>query len=94
MHSQLENLVVWKIISIFAAEILNNYVVMRKVIDIKEQPITTNSGLKLIRRVTTILMPNGKYRHPVDYYDASNEPVLITTEERNRRRVPVYPEVL
>lgn len=67
---------------------------MRKVINIMEQPITTHSGLKLIRRVTTILMPNGKLRHPVDYYDASNEPVLITEEERNRRRVPVYQEVI
>jgi len=27
---------------------------VRKVINIKEQPITTNSGMKLIRRVTTI----------------------------------------
>lgn len=67
---------------------------MRKVINVNEQPVTTNSGLKLIRRVTTILMPNGKFRHPVDYYDASNEPVLITLEERKRRRVPVYEEVI
>ena len=67
---------------------------MRKVINVKEQPITTNSGLKLIRRVTTILMPNGKLRHPIDYYDASTEPVLITSEERKRRRVPVYQEVI
>jgi hypothetical protein len=67
---------------------------MRKVVRIKEQPITTNSGLKLIRRVTTILMPNGKYRHPVDYYDVSEEPVLITKEERNRRRIPVYEEII
>ena len=67
---------------------------VRKVINIKEQPITTNSGMKLIRRVTTILMPNGKYRHPVDYYDASSDPVLITEEERDRRRVPVYQEVI
>lgn len=68
--------------------------IMRKVIGVKEQPITTNSGLKLIRRVTTILMPNGKLRNPVDYYDASNEPVLITKEERARRRVPVYKEII
>jgi len=67
---------------------------MRKVVDVKEQPITTNSGLKLIRRVTTILMPNGKYRNPVDYYDALNEPILISQEERTRRRVPFYQVVL
>lgn len=62
--------------------------------DIEEKPITTNSGLRLIRRVTTILMPNGKFRRPVDYYDASNEPVLITKEERDRRRVPFYQEII
>ena len=67
---------------------------MRKVVNIKEQPITTNSGLKLIRRVTTVLMPNGKYRHPVDYYENSNAPVLITKEERDRRRIPIYEEIL
>ena len=67
---------------------------MRKVINVKEQPITTNSGLKLIRRVTTILMPNGKFRHPVDYYDASNEPVLISNEEREKRRIPIYQQVI
>jgi len=67
---------------------------MRNVVDIEEKPITTNSGLRLIRRVTTILMPNGKFRRPVDYYDASNEPVLITKEERDRRRVPFYQEII
>ena len=76
------------------AELKAKMIAMRKVINVQEQPITTNSGLKLIRRVTTILMPNGKFRHPVDYYDASNEPVLITKEERDRRRVPVYQEVI
>ena len=67
---------------------------MRKIIDVKEEPFTTNSGLKLIKRVTTILMPNGKCRHPVDYYEASSEPVLITKEERERRRIPVYPKLI
>lgn len=67
---------------------------MRKIINVHEEPITTNSGLKLIRRVTTILMPNGKLRHPVDYYDASTDPVFITKEERNRRRIPVYQEII
>ena len=68
--------------------------VMRKIIDVKEEPFATNSGLKLIKRVTTILMPNGKCRRPVDYYEASSEPVLISKEERERRRIPVYPELI
>ena len=67
---------------------------MRKVVDIKEKQITTSSGLKFIRRVTKVQMPNGRYRYPVDYYDAAPEPVLITKEERERRRIPVYEQVI
>ncbi len=78
----------------YICSVKSESVIMRKVIGVKEQPITTNSGLKLIRRVTTILMPNGKLRYPVDYFDASSEPVLITDEERKRRRVPVYQEII
>ena len=32
---------------------------MGKIVGTKETIITTNEGLKLVRRVTTVLMPNG-----------------------------------
>jgi len=67
---------------------------MRKAVDVKEKVITTNSGQKFVQRTTTILMPNGRYRHPVDYYDASPVPVRITTEELERKRIPGYKRVL
>ena len=67
---------------------------IRKVVCIKEQQITTNEGKKLIRRTTTVQMPNGKYRYPVDYYDPTPGPVLITREERENMRIPVYQEVI
>ena len=67
---------------------------MGKVVDTKETIITTNEGLKLVRRVTTVLMPNGKYRYPVDYYDATEGTVKISTEELNRRRIPVYQQLI
>ena len=68
--------------------------VIRKVIDVSEQKITTNDGQKFIRRVTTVQMPNGKCRYPVDYYRANAGTVRITEEERQRRRIPVYEEVI
>jgi len=68
--------------------------VIRKVVEINEQNITTNEGKKLIRRVTTVQMPNGKYRYPVDYYDPTPGPVMITQEERESMRIPVYEEVI
>lgn len=67
---------------------------MGKIIGTKEQLITTNEGMKLIRRVTTVEMPNGKCRYPVDYYDPSPEPVRITKEEMERVRIPVYKQVI
>ena len=33
--------------------------------------IRTSDGAVLYRRVTTVRMPNGKLRFPVDYYDAT-----------------------
>lgn len=67
---------------------------MGKIIGTKETIITTNEGLKLVRRVTTVLMPNGKYRYPVDYYDATPGTVRITSEELNRKRIPVYKQLI
>ena len=62
---------------------------MGTLVDVQKQLITTNDGQKFIRRVKTILMPNGKYRHPVDYYKAGPGG-LISDEELQRVRIPVY----
>ena len=63
---------------------------MGKIVGTKETVITTNEGMKLVRRETTVLMPNGKFRHPVDYYDATPGAVAVTPQERERIRIPVY----
>lgn len=67
---------------------------MGRIINITETPITTNEGLKLIRRVTKVQMPNGKYRYPVDYYDATPGTVKISSQELRRRRIPVYKQLI
>jgi len=67
---------------------------MGQIVGTKETIITTNEGLKFVRRVTTVRMPNGKYRYPVDYYDATPGPVAITSQERERVRIPVYKQLI
>lgn len=56
--------------------------------------ITTNEGLKLVRRVTTIKMPNGKYRYPIDYYETSNAVVKVSKQELERLRISTYKQLL
>ena len=67
---------------------------MSNVLATKETVITTNEGIKLIRRERTIRMPNGNHRHPVDYYDATPGTVKVTTQELERMRIPVYERII
>lgn len=67
---------------------------MGKIIDKKTTQIVTNDGLHLIRRVTKVLMPNGKYRYPVDYYDASSDAIELTKDKLDNIRIPVYKQLI
>lgn len=67
---------------------------MGQIVGTKETIITTNEGLKLVRRITTVRMPNGKYRYPVDYYDATPGTVKVSTQELERIRIPVYKQLI
>lgn len=67
---------------------------MGNVLGTKETLITTNEGLKLIRRERIVRMPNGNLRHPVDYYDATPGTVKVTTQELERMRIPVYERII
>lgn len=42
---------------------------MGKIIDKAIRKIVTEEGLSLFCRVTKVLMPNGKYRYPVIYFE-------------------------
>jgi hypothetical protein len=42
-----------------------------------------DDGREIIRRVTTVLCPNGKYRYPVDYYDATEGLIEILNAKEN-----------
>lgn len=67
---------------------------MGTIVSKAEKKITTNDGLPLIRRVTTVMMPNGKYRYPVDYYDATPGITKVSKEELDNLRVSVYRQLI
>lgn len=54
----------------------------------------TDDGRSIIRRVRTILRPNGSYRYPVDYYDATPGAVKVTEQEREHLSVPGYKQLI
>lgn len=67
---------------------------MGKIIGSKTTKIITNDGIQLIRRVTTVRMPNGHYRYPVDYYEASSKPIEMTKDKLDKIRIPVYKQLI
>ena len=56
--------------------------------------IKTSEDAVLYRRVTTIRMPNGKLRFPVDYYDATPGTVEVSEKELESLRNPVYQQIM
>lgn len=67
---------------------------MGKIIDKKTTRIVTLDGVEIIKIVTKVLMPNGKYRYPVEYYTANNDITELTTEQLNKIRIPVYKQLI
>lgn len=56
--------------------------------------IKTNEGIALVRRVTTVRMPNGRLRYPTDYYDDTPGAVKVSERERESLKVPGYPQFI
>lgn len=67
---------------------------MGKIIDRTITKVVTDEGIVLFRRVTKVLMPNGKCRYPVDYFDATPGVVKISKEERNKISIPIYQKLI
>ena len=67
---------------------------MGTIIDKKETIITTNEGRRIVRRVTTVLCPNGQYRYPVDYYDGTPGVVKVSESERQSIAIPGYKQMI
>ena len=62
--------------------------------DRKITRVVTDEGVMLYRRVTEVLMPNGKWRYPVDYFDATPGVVKVTKDERSKLAIPVYDKII
>lgn len=56
--------------------------------------IKTSEGVVLYRRVTTVRMPNGKLRYPVDYYDATPGTIEVSDKELESLRNPAYTQIM
>lgn len=56
--------------------------------------IKTDDGHFFVRRVTTVQLPNGKYRYPVDYYDATPGAVEVSKKEIEHLKVPGYKQFI
>lgn len=67
---------------------------MGKIIEKKITRIVTDEGVALFRRVTKVLMPNGKYRYPVDYFDATPGVIRISKDEMKKTAIPVYKKLI
>ncbi len=67
---------------------------MGQIIDRQKTNIVTDDGRPIVRRVTTVLLPNGKYRYPVDYYDATPGVVKVTQREKDFLKVPGYKQLI
>lgn len=67
---------------------------MKTVIKKQVTRFTTDDGRDFIRRVTTVLRPNGRYRYPVDYYDATPGAVKVSQRERDHLAVPGYKQFI
>lgn len=64
------------------------------IINKEKKTITTSDGLMLVRRVTTVKLPNGKYRYPIDYYDATPGAVKVSKKEIESLKVPGYKQFI
>ncbi len=67
---------------------------MGKIVDRQLTKIVTLDGMEIVKRVTTVLMPNGKYRYPVDYYRVNAGAVEMTSAQLEKVRIPTYKQLI
>ena len=67
---------------------------MGTIIGSTKTKIKTSEGVVLYRRVTTVRMPNGKLRYPVDYYDATPGTIEVSDKELESLRNPAYTQIM
>ena len=74
-------------------QIIKN-LLMGKIVDKTETKIVTLDGAEIIKQVTKVLMPNGKYRYPTVYITVNDDVKALTTEQLDKIRIPVYKQLI
>lgn len=59
---------------------------MGKIVDKTETKIVTLDGVEIIKQVTKVLMPNGKYRYPTVYFTVNDD--VKAADSRTIRQNP------
>ena len=85
-------LLLYKVIITFATNQIHSD--MQRIIKRQLTRFTTDDGRDFVRRITTVLRPNGTYRYPIDYYDATPGAVKISQRERDHLAVPGYKQFI
>ena len=67
---------------------------MGKIVDKTETKIVTLDGVEIIKQVTKVLLPNGKYRYPTVYFTVNDDVKALTTEQLDKIRIPVYKQLI
>lgn len=67
---------------------------MGQIIDKTETKIVTLDGTEIIKQVTKVLMPNGRYRYPTIYFTVNDEIKPLTKEQLDKIRIPVYKQLI
>lgn len=67
---------------------------MGQIVDKTETKIVTLDGTEIIKQVTKVLMPNGRYRYPTIYFTVNDEIKPLTKEQLDKIRIPVYKQLI
>ena len=67
---------------------------MGQIIDKTETKIVKLDGTEIIKQVTKVLMPNGRYRYPTIYFTVNDEIKPLTKEQLDKIRIPVYKQLI
>jgi CRISPR/Cas system endoribonuclease Cas6 (RAMP superfamily) len=73
---------------------ITKILLMGKIVDKTETKIVTLDGVEIIKQVTKVLMPNGKYRYPTVYFTVNDDVKALTAEQLDKIRIPVYKQLI
>lgn len=55
--------------------------------------VVTDEGMHLYRRVTEVVMPNGKRRYSVNYFDATSGVAKVSKSGKCKLAISIYDKI-